>query len=147
MGELTIKPKKQSITSVKHQDLEKKKEKYWKKGIGVDILNKVSNPHPTDFNQAYKRLDPQPENILDIKSAKDCLKDFKDIRLAKWDVSRRDELPFSRKAYLFVAESKNKNVDELVIEIEKVEKKYKIIRDELKKKVSKPIAITKVISI
>jgi len=140
-------PKKQSATSVKHQDLEKIREDYWKKGIGVDVIEKISNPHRIELRKVYKRVDPEPSNNLELDIARRNAEKSKHVRFETWDVSRRDEIPYSKIAYMLVAESENRKIDDLACELEQIEAAYKTDLAEIKKKISKSSTIIRVIPV
>lgn len=136
-------PKKQSATSVKHQDLEKKKEEYKKEGIRIFKYKKIANPSSYDAYKVYKKLDPQPRNDLEVEIAKWSMKRHQNIKFEVWDISRRDEPPNSRKAYIFIGTILNMDdSDRIKNEIELAEEKYVHKIKELKRKIEETESLT-----
>jgi len=146
MGGENILPKKSSI-SVKHQ-VKKKQEKDRTEDIEVEIFKMVSNPHSVNFCKLYMPIQPQPTSNLENEIAKWSASQSRHVRYEKWDLSRPDEAPYSRKEYMLVAETtQSENIDLLKQEINTVEENYRSKLAEISKKISKPPDILVALSI
>ncbi|MCJ7570747.1 MAG: hypothetical protein MUO82_02560 [Candidatus Thermoplasmatota archaeon] len=128
-------PKKQVTSSVKHSDLEKIKNKYKEMGIRIFTYEKISNPLTYKLHMIYKKVNPQPENEIERDLIRSSIEDLPELRFETWDMSRRDEQQYDRKAYMLVTETDNEDkIVELINKITDIEHKYSLKKEEIQKK-------------
>ncbi len=138
--------KKQSATIVNHRDSEKTKLQK-KECIEIEIFKRISNPRSVESAKLYKILNPKPSDSLAFEIAQWSANNSNNVRFEQWDLSRPDETPYSRKAYVFVAETTKKQmIEELKREINIVEQNYRTKLREINRKIGKRPTVIEAIS-
>jgi len=127
------------------RDIREKISYEYRSKYGVKIVvRESSNPDTKYVATVYKRIEPIPLDGIDEEIAECAIerlsknRDGIHVNVRCWDMSRPDEPPYSREAYVWVTTAESmEDIDRFTESIQELERWYKAKRGEIRREIEK----------